>query len=325
MRHQSEYPSAGLLIGVALLCALVLALNFALDLKDREVYRLYFDALDSCEGLACLAISDDLRSPVFLGLLIGSHKLGVGLDTLFAAISIFSVATIARSLNARADDAAALRFLHITLFLGVWLYLIQVKLCLAVALYLASRTTPRASLRVALMVLAILVHESILFLMLLAIVWCPPALNRRNIRLALPIVLTVLLAAAALHSLGVVETAWQRVEHYRDLVSAGDVPSISRTGGVSVLLLCIAVAGLLLHLFGEFPLKVAAWMALPWLTFMALAGNEVFALRLSALTLLHLLLVVPLSRRPAAADRALLSLIGIAFGTLVFIKDIALA
>lgn len=325
MRHKPDDRSACLLIHAALLCALVAILNFAIELKDREIYRLYFDALDTCDGLACLLISDDLRSPVFLSLLIGAHRLGISLDALFAGVSAFSIATIARSLQHTNATTAATRFLYLTLFLGVWLYLIQVKLCLAVALYLASGAASRRWLRVALIALSVLVHESILFVLLLAWLWHSPKLSASALRLALPFALLGLLSIAVLHSLGVLEAAWQRVEHYNELVSVGDVPAIARTSAVSALLLGVAATGVLLHLNGELSLKLLGWMAVPWLTLIAFANNEVFALRLSELALLHLLLVVPLSRKTLAVGRVSFAVLGVLFGGLVFVKDVVLS
>jgi hypothetical protein len=308
-----------------IVCLAIVTLNVTADLKDRELYRVYYTSLDVCDGLACLLVSDDLRSPVFLGLIVAAHRFGIGIDVLFIAVSLLGASLLANALRQSPEGQASSRFLLISLALGTWIYLIQVKLFLAIALYLAAHARKHTWVRAALMLAAVLTHESILFLIALHYLWQPSrfAINARWV--AAIAVLVAGLVAFVGATTNVVETSMERIAHYNELVSQGEVTSISRTSIVAGLLLLFGLTGVGLNVFGRASLKTMTWMMLPWLVFMALAANEVFALRLSALALLHALLVVPMALWPGHPARLSLVLVTATFGAVTLVKDVLMA
>jgi hypothetical protein len=325
MRDQPERPSHGLLIPWLVACVAIFTLNYTFELKDREIYRLYYDSLQSCEGWACLLISDDLRSPVFLGLVIGAQRLGIDINLLFSSIAAFSVTVIALSLRRLPQGHAGTRFLLISLALGAWIYLIQVKLCLGVALYLLAQSRRTAGWRIALTIAALLTHESVALLVVLQMMW-ETGHARRWLRPALAAtVVVVLLLAFSGEGVNVLQSGWERVVHYNELMAQGEVHPISRLSVVSALMLAFLMAGAVLNVFGHLPLKGFVWLAMPWLAFLALAWNEVFALRISALVLMHAMLVVPLSARRGSPATLGMLLVALLFGAFALTKDVLLS
>ncbi len=310
------------------LCALVAVLNHVASLKDREVYQNYYSSVGSCDGLACMLVSDDVRSPVFLSLIVIGQRAGLEFNLIFTLISVSSILLFTAALRKTGEQAADLRFVLISLGLGTWLYLIQVKLFLAVALYLYSRVCRRRWARIALLIASVLTHESLLFFLALDFLWRPREwrLSIRSLALLaiFATLLIVYLGAASNIFLNVVE----KVQQYNQYAAQGDVPAMSRMSPFAAFFFMFGLIGLLrLRLapggaVDVAQLKAAIWMFLPWVVLMVFASNALFAVRLSELALLHALLVVPIARDYRLPSRLLLLVFATAFGALTFVRDV---
>jgi len=259
-----------------------------------------------------------------LSLILGAHRIGIGIDVLFACISLGSTALIANALQTLDPDRPATRFLLISAALGTWLYLIQIKLCLAIALFLAAQAASRQAVRMVLLLLAVLTHETVLFLLLLHYLWRPSLDWRGSISVASAALLMGALLALIPEVSNVVGSSLERLSHYNELASTGEVGSISRTSFIAALMLTFAVAGWLLNAFRRVSLKTAGWMSMPWLLLTLLAFNEVLALRLAALALLHVLVVVPVLGGRWHPWRFSLVSASAAIGLFAFYKDVLL-
>jgi hypothetical protein len=326
VEQRRERGSMWLLVFV--LCALVAVLNHVADLKDREVYQNYYNSVGSCDGLACMLISDDVRSPVFLSLIVLGQRTGLEFDLIFTLISVSSICLFAAALRGTRWDMADLRFVFISLALGTWLYLIQVKLFLAVALYLYSKSRRRRWVRIALVIASVLTHESMLFFLALDFLWRPREwrLSIRSLALLaiFATLLMVSLGAASNIFLNVVE----KIQQYNEYAGQGDVPEMSRLSPFAAFFFMFGLIGLLrLRVapggttnVGQ--LKAAIWMFLPWAVLMVFASNAVFAVRLSELALLHALLVVPIAGNYRLPSRLLLLVFATTFGALTFVRDV---
>jgi hypothetical protein len=313
---------------VAVLCGFIAVLNHVVDLKDREAYQNFYAALSSCEGAACLLMTDDVRSPIFLSLLILGQRAGLDFNLLFTLISVASLWLFAVAMRVLRDDHGDLRFVLISLALGSWLYLIQVKLFLALALYMYGRTRRQQWLRIMLAVAAVLTHESMLFFIALYWLWQPRKWRISFGSLTLFMLLAALLIVYLSTASNVFVSAFERIQHYNEIAAGGEVPSMSRLSPFSAFLLMLGAIGLLrLRLPGAATistqqLKASAWLFLPWVVFMIFASNAVFALRLAELALLHVLLVLPLGHDYRLPSRLLLLVFATAFGALTFVRDV---
>lgn len=311
---------------VAMLCGFIAVLNHVVDLKDREAYQNFYAALSSCEGTACLLMTDDVRSPIFLSLLILGQRAGLEFNLLFTLISIASLCLFAAAMRVLRDDHGDLRFVLISLALGSWLYLIQVKLFLALALYMYGRTRRRQWLRITLAVAAVLTHESMLFFIALYWLWQPRKWRISFGSLMLFMLLAALLILYLSTASNVFVSAFERIRHYNEIAAGGEVPSMSRLSPFSAFFLMLGAIGLLrLRISATVStqqLKACAWLFLPWVVFMIFASNAVFALRLAELALLHALLVLPLGHDYRLPSRLLLLVFATTFGALTFVRDV---
>jgi hypothetical protein len=311
-------------------CVFIVVMNQAFELKDRSVYEHFFGSLDSCQWLGCFLISDSVRSPVFLSLIIGGQRLGLSFDMVFTLISLLSVALFARAFRDSTDPAASSRFALISLTLGAWLYLIQVKLFLALALYLFAQGRSHRWVRIALIVASVLTHESMMFLIALHFLWRP---SEFRISIRSIAILGTLVAMIAIYfgaTSNVLVSTLYKIQRYNEFSASGDVPAMSRVGMFSALMLLFGMVGLLGFKFAGpgrvsiFQIKVIAWMYLPWVLLMVFAANEVFAIRLAELALIHAFLVIPLAASYRYPSRVALLLFAITFGLLTLIKDVIL-
>lgn len=314
-----------------LLCGFIALMNQVAELKDRDIYVYYYDSLDSCEALGCLLISDDVRSPIFLSIIILGHRLGLSLEIVFTLISTFSLYLFTRGVRDSLGAEATARYTLITLGLGTWLYLIQVKLFLAVGLYVYARARPERWLRIVLTVASVLTHESILFFIALYYAWQPKEL-RISMRSAIILaVLGAVLLAYLGASTNVFLSSLQRIQKYNEYAAAGVVPTLSRLGLfsasfflfglVSIIRMKVSARGTISWL----QLKTMVWMFLPWTLLMVFASNAVFAIRLAELALLQALLVVPIGTDYRLPSRIALLLFCAGFGALTFVRDVLLA
>ncbi len=327
--RRSIFSSPSVLLQVAVWSFLILALNQIIELKDREIYRLFYESVGSCSGLECLLISVHVRSPIFLSLLVAGERMGFNFDVLFSLISLFSLWLAAWAMMRKVDDqSAAARFTLMSLTFGPWLYLIQVKLFLGLALFLVARQSIKTSHRVAFTVASVLTHETILLVVLLDYLWKPT-----NVRTAIKagfvlLVLAALLVAFLGETTNIFATAIERIGHYRDLVAQGEVSSIPRISVISGLLLLFALSyllslkGALSGVVEKARFKSAVWMFIPWFIFLAFASSEIFAIRLSELALLHAFWVVQLARDYTYPSRLALLVVATGFGTLTFLRDV---
>jgi hypothetical protein len=331
MRNHTLSGNPGTLIQVALWSCLILVLNQVAELKDREVYRLFYESAGSCEGLECVLISAEVRSPIFLSLLLAGQRLGVDFDLLFTLISLFSLWLAAWAMMRTAgDDLADARFTLMSLTFGTWLYLIQVKLFLGIALYLLARQRQKTWQRVALVIAAVVTHETILLVVLLDYLWRPMTV-RSAARVGFAFtVLAVMLFAFLGEATNVVATAVERIDHYNQLVAEGGVSSIPRLSILSALLFLFGLSGLLplrrafTGAVDKVQLKSAVWMFLPWFIFLALAGSEIFAIRLSELALLHAFWVVKLAPDYTYPSRLAALAVAVGFGAFTFVRDVGM-
>jgi len=319
---------SGMWLLVFLLCALVAVLNHVAALKDREVYQNYYESVGSCDGLACMLISDDVRSPVFLSLIVLGQRAGLEFNLIFTLISVSSIILFAAALRRTRLDRADLRFVLISIGLGTWLYLIQVKLFLAVALYLYSKSCRRRSTRIALIIASVLTHESMLFFLALDFLWRP-----REWRLSIrSLALLAIFATALMVSLGAASNIFlnvaEKIQQYNEYAGQGDVPAMSRLSPFAAFFFMFGLIGLLRlrvapgGAMDVARLKAAIWMFLPWALLMVFASNAVFAVRLSELALLHALLVVPIGGDYRMPSRLLLLVFATTFGALTFVRDV---
>jgi hypothetical protein len=322
---------ASILLQTLVISVFVIVMNQVFELKDREVYEYYFESLGACQWVGCFLISDSVRSPVFLSLIIGGQRIGLDFDLTFTFISLLSVFIFARSMRALPDPMAGARMGIISIALGVWLYLIQVKLFLAIALCLAGAVAQRRWLRIVLLIASVLTHESIAFFIVLQFLWRPSDF-RIGVRGMIVIGIIVALLATYLGATSnVFLSAIERWQRYNVYVEVGDVPTMSRVGMYSILMLAFGMISLFRFRptdrgtvsFDE--LKILVWMFLPWLVFMVFAGNAVFATRLSELALLHTLLVMPFAANFLYASRISLLTFALTFGLLTLVRDVLLA
>ncbi len=309
----------------------IVVMNQIFDLKDREIYRYYFASIDSCRAVACLFISDDVRSPVFLSLLIAAQRLGLSVDMAFSLISSASLLMFFAGIRAMSGSSAPMRLLLISICLGTWLYLIQVKLFLAVALYIFSRMRSGNIQRVGLAVAAVLTHETVIVLMVLDFAW-----NARSFRINFRVLLLLSLAAFVLVlSLGdaanVVLSGLERLRRYQEFSSRGEVPELSRFGMQAVLLLLFGMIGLLrvergrVGGWGALQVREKIWMFLPWAFAMIFARNAVIATRIAELVLLHCLIAGPVGRHWLSSVRIAVFLFAVVFGALTLVRDVVFA
>lgn len=321
-------PRLAILLHGLLICAFVIMMNQVFELKDREVYKNFYGSLDSCQWLGCFLISDSVRSPIFLTLILWGQRLGLSFDVIFTLISLLSVGLATKAFRESADPAASSRFALVSITLGIWLYLIQVKLFLAVALYLYSLGRSRRWLRIALAVAAVLTHESIIFFIALHFLWRPSEFRFSLRSAAVLLALVALLAIYLGESSNVFLSSLQRIQKYNEYAAVGEVPTMSRVGPYSVLFLLFGMIGLfrlkLNHqgAISKFQLKVFLWMFMPWIVFMIFAANAVYATRLSELALLHALLVVPLASSYRFPSRLALLIFALTFGLLTLLRDV---
>jgi hypothetical protein len=249
----------------------------------------------------------------------------------FTLISLVSLVLFATGVRAETGGEANGRFFLISLALGTWLYLIQVKLFLAIALYMYARSLGSRAARVAVGILAVLTHESVFVLMLLFWIWKPADLRVRPATIAILGVLGAVLFWYFGDTANVLWSTIERVRMYNDLSQRGAVPTVSRTGLFSALFLLFGLIGLLrLRAYGSELLRVdriksVLWMFLPWLILMILASNELFAIRLAELALLHAMIVVPAGRQALAPSRIALLVFSMVLGGLVFFRDVLFA
>jgi hypothetical protein len=310
------------------LCALVAVLNQVAVLKDREVYQNYYESVGSCDGLACMLISDDVRSPVFLSLIVLGQRTGVDFNLIFTLISVSSICVFAAALRGMHLEKADLRFVFISLALGTWLYLIQVKLFLAVALYLYSKSRRRRWLRVALVIASVLTHESMLFFLVLDFLWRPREWRLSMRSLALLAIFATLLMVSLGAASNIFLNVAEKIQQYNEYAGQGEVPPMSRLSPFAAFFFMFGLIGLLrLRVAPDgavdaTQLKAAIWMFLPWALLMVFASNAVFAVRLSELALLHALLVVPITGDYRMPSRLLLLVFATTFGALTFVRDV---
>lgn len=309
----------------------VILMNALFELKDREIYRNFYGSLDSCQWAGCFLISNAVRSPIFLSLIIGGHRLGFSFDVTYTMISLLGVLLLTRAMYALPDTSSSTRVALISITLGTWLYLIQVKLFLAVALYLYARTRDQRWQKIAFAVASILTHESIMFFMALQFFWRP---SEFRVSLRALLVLGALVALIVIYlgaTSNVFLSALQRIQRYNEYAEVGVVPAMSRVGMYSVLTLLFAMIGLFRFRPTErgnislHELKLLLWMFLPWLVFMALAFNELYAIRLSELAILHTLLVIPLASSYRYPSRLALLIFALTFGMLTLLRDVLFA
>jgi|SRR5882672_629026 len=318
------------LILLILACALILFMNQAFPLRDRLIYEYYFDSLDTCSGVACLLISDSVRSPIFLSILILGRRVGLSLDVVFSIISIISLVLFFVGVRASARRSDLVRLLLVSIALGPYLYLIQVKLFLAIGLYLFSLSRKGRFGQVTIAIASILTHESIVFFMVLDYLW-----KMRGIRIDLKTAALVLLAGCLLlvwlgDVANVFWSALSKVQQYNEYAATGEVPPLARVGPFSALFLLLGLIGLLKVQNRTGPpsgerIKEVLWMFLPWVALMIFASNALIAIRLAELALLHALLVAPVGRLPLGAIRLSLFLFALTFGGLTLVRDVLMA
>lgn len=308
----------------------IIAMNVLFELKDRWIYEYFYASLNNCEWLGCFLISDAVRSPVFLSLIIGGHRLGLDFNVTFTLISLLSITLFTKGVRDLADPMANSRYLLVSMTLGVWLYLIQVKLFLAVALYLYSMGRPSRWQRILFAIAAVLTHESIMFFIGLHFLWRPSEFRismRSMLVLGTIVVLLVVYLGA---SSNVLVSTLYKIQAYNTYAETGEVPTMSRIGPFSLLILTFGMIGLLrlkispTGSVNKLELKSMCWMFLPWVILMVFAGNEVFAIRLSELALLHALLFVPMTPGYAYPSRIGLVLFAATFGMLTLVRDVIL-
>jgi hypothetical protein len=312
-----------LLIGV-----FIIVMNYFFELKDRLVYENFYSSLNSCQWLGCFLISDAVRSPIFLSLIIGGHRLGLGFDVTFTLISLLGLVLATRAFRDSNDPMMSTRFALISITFGAWLYLIQIKLFLALALYLLSVGRSRRWLRITLAVAAVLTHESIVFFIGLHFLWRPSDFRLSLRSIAVLGGLVALLAIYLGASSNVFVSALYKIQRYNEYAQTGEVPSMARVGSYSLLMLLFGMIGFFRMRISPsggidvFQLKVLLWMFLPWFVFLVFASNELYAIRLSELAVVHTLLVVPLAQNYFYPSRIGLLIFALTFGLLTFVRDV---
>jgi len=259
------------------------------------------------------------------------QRAGLDFNLVFTLISVTSIFLFAAALRGAREQAADLRFVLISIGLGTWLYLIQVKLFLAVALYLYSKICRRRWLRIALIIASVLTHESMLFFLALEVLWRP-----REWRLSVrSLVVLAIFATLLIVYLGAASNIFfnvaEKIQQYNEYAAQGDVPAMSRLSPFAAFFFMFGLIGLLRlrvapgGAMNVSHLKSTIWMFLPWIVLMVFADNAVFATRLSELALLHALLYVPVASDYRLPSRLLLLVFATTFGALTFVRDVLFA